>query len=74
MIRLAPFESEPFPQHKAPAAKLAFPTDPRQKHSRRFVKQRAQLAITAPRDVAVVVNFSRLEAPRCEPEPGTNRA
>jgi hypothetical protein len=24
--------------------------------------------------VAVVVDFSRLEAPRCKPEPGTNRA
>src|SRR6516162_9865511 len=68
------FEAEPFPQHEAPTAKCAFPTDPRQEYSRCFVKQSAQLAITAPRDVAVVVHFSRLEAPRCKPEPGTNRA
>src|SRR5262249_23202485 len=57
-----------------PTAKRAFPTNPRQEHSCRFVKQSAQLAITTPRDVAVVVHFSRLEAPRCKPEPGTNRA
>src|SRR5215467_13826656 len=60
--------------HMAPTAKRAFPTNPRQEYSRRFVKQSAQLAITTPRDVAVVVHFSRLEAPRCKPEPGTNRA
>src|SRR5262249_58358671 len=68
------FEAEPLPQHEAPTAKRAFPTDPRQEHSRGFVQERAQLAITASRDVAVVINFARLEAPRCEPEPGSNRA
>jgi hypothetical protein len=70
----SPFEAQSFPQHEAPAAKRAFLTDPRQEHSSGFVKQSAQLAITASRDLAVVVNFSRLEAPRCETEPGTNRA
>ena len=44
------FEVEPFPQHEAPAAKRAFHTDPRQKHNRRFVKQRAQPAITGDAD------------------------
>src|SRR5215471_7225874 len=68
------FEAEPLPQHEAPTAERTFLTDPRQEHSGSFVKQSAQLAITTPRDVAVVVHFSRLEAPRCETEPGTNRA
>src|SRR5262249_7938778 len=68
------FEAEPLPQHEAPTAERTFLTDPRQEHSGSFVKQSAQLAITTPRDVAVVVHFSRLEAPRCKPEPGTNRA
>jgi len=43
-------------------------------HCGGFVKQSAQLAITTSRDVAIIINFSRLEAPRCEAEPGTNRA
>src|SRR5215472_6063954 len=68
------FEAEPLPQHEAPTAERTFLTDPRQEHSGSFVKQSAQLAITTPRDVAIVVHFSRLEAPRCETEPGTNRA
>src|SRR6516165_9051728 len=68
------FETEPLPQHEARTAERTFLTDPRQEHSGSFVKQSAQLAITTPRDVAVIVNFSRLKAPRCETEPGTNRA
>jgi hypothetical protein len=52
------FEAKPFPQHEAPTAKRTFPTDPRQEHSGGFVKERAQLAITASRDVAVIVDFS----------------
>jgi hypothetical protein len=66
------FEAEPFPQHAAPTAKHS--TDSRQKHCGGFVKQSAQLAITTSRDVAVMINFSRLEAPRCEAEPGTRGA
>ena len=57
------FEAEPLPQQEAPTAKRTFPTNPRQEHSGGFVKERAQLAITASRDVAVVVDLSRLEAP-----------
>ena len=72
--RSGTFEAEPFPQHEAPTAKRAFPTDSGQKHCGGFVKQSAQLAITTSRDVAVIINFSRLEASRCEAEPGTNRA
>ena len=56
------FEAEALPQHEAPTAKRAFLTDPRQEHRRGFIKECAQLAITASRDVAVVVDFSRLEA------------
>jgi hypothetical protein len=68
------FESEALPQHGAPTAKRAFLTDPRQEHSRGFIKERAQLAITASRDVAVVIDLFRLEASGCEPEPGSNNA
>ena len=67
------FEAEPFPQHAAPTAKRTFPTDSGQKHCGGFVKQSA-LAITTSRDVAVIINFSRLEVPRCDAEPGTRGA
>jgi hypothetical protein len=62
------FEAKSLPQQEAPTAKRTFPTDPRQEHSSGFVKERAQLAITASRDVAIVIDFSRLEASWCEAE------
>jgi hypothetical protein len=52
------FEAKPFPQQEAPTAKRAFSRDSRQEHSGSFVKVRVQLAITASRDVAVVIDFS----------------
>jgi hypothetical protein len=55
------FEAKSLPQQAGPTAKRTFPTDPRKKHCGGFVKERAQLAITASRDVAIMVNFSRLE-------------
>jgi hypothetical protein len=52
------FEAKSLPQQEAPITKRAFSTDPRQEHSGGFVKERAQLAITASRDVAIVIDFS----------------
>jgi hypothetical protein len=61
------FEPEPFPQHDVPVgeARFAYGSESR-------TQRLHELTITASRDVAVVVDFSGLEAPWCEPEPGRN--
>jgi hypothetical protein len=56
--RSGAFEANSLPQQEAPIAKRAFSTDARQEHSGGFIKERAQLAVTASRDVAFVIDFS----------------
>ena len=48
------FEAKSLPQQETPTAKRTFATDPRSG----FAKERAQLAITASRDMAIVIDFS----------------
>lgn len=66
-------EADPLSQLQSPGAQIALGISARQDHGRRFIEQTAQMSVTTPGDMAVIIDLALLVATCGQSQPCTDR-